>query len=91
MFDTVNFKLTAAEVEGVSFIEETPCYLTDVAIHQYNGGDLVVTGNLAGLKVTANRWQVRVKDGSLCKWFLGDNFKSMGRADVQRAVERLSG
>lgn len=90
MFDTVNFKLTAADVEGVSFIEETPCYLTDVATHQYNGGDLVVTGNLAGLKVTVNRWQVRVKDGSLCKWFLGDNFKSMGRADVQRAVERLS-
>ena len=90
MFDTVNFKLTAADVEGVSFIEETPCYLTDVATHQYNGGDMVVTGNLAGLKVTVNRWQVRVKDGSLCKWFLGDNFKSMGRADVQRAVERLS-
>ena len=90
MFDTVNFKLTAADVEGVSFIEETPCYLADVGTHQYNGGEIIVTGNLAGLSVTASRWQVKVKDGSLCKWYLGDNFKSMGRGDVQRAVERLS-
>ena len=90
MFDTVNFKLTAADVEGVSFIEETPCFLTDVGTHQYNGSEIVITGNLNGLSVTASRWQVKVKDGSLCKWYLGDNFKSMGRGDVQRAVERLS-
>lgn len=90
MFDTVNFKLTAAEVEGVSFIDETPCYLAEVGTHQYNSGEIVITGKLDGLRVTLNRWQVKVKDGSLCKWYLGDNFKSMGRGDVQRAVERLS-
>lgn len=89
MFDTVNFRLTADEVGAVSFIEETPCHLTDVGFHYY-GGDTFVTGNLDGLKVTANQWQVKVKDGSLCKWFLGDNYKSMGRADVQQAIEKLS-
>lgn len=90
MFDTVNFLLTSADVAGVDFIEETPCHLSCVGVHQYNRGDVIVTGNLNGLKVTASRYQLKVKDGSLCKWFLGDNFKSMGRADVQRAVERLS-
>lgn len=90
MYDTVNFRLTAGDVEGVSFIEETPCHLTDVGTHQYNSGEIVVTGNLNGLKVTANRFQVKVKDGSLCKWLLGNNFQSMSRGDVQRAVERLS-
>lgn len=90
MFDTVNFRLTAGEYEGASFVEETPCYLTDVATHQYNSGEVVLTGSLNGLKVTVNRWQVKVKDTSLCKWFLGDNFKSMGRGDVQRAVEKMS-
>lgn len=89
MFDTVNFKLTADAVEGVSFIEETPCYLDDVATHQYKD-DVIITGNLNGLKVTANRWQVKVKDTSLCKWYLGDNYKSMSRSDTQRAVEKIS-
>ncbi len=89
MFDTVNFRLTADEVGAVSFIEETPCHLTDVGFHDY-GGSTFVTGNLNGLKVVANQWQVKVKDGSLCKWFLGNNYQSMGRADVQQAIERLS-
>lgn len=89
MFDTVNFRLTADEVGAVSFIEETPCHLTDVGFHDY-GGNTFVTGNLNGLKVTASQWQVKVKDGSLCKWLLGNNYQSMGRADVQQAIERLS-
>ena len=89
MFDTVNLRLTASEVGTVSFMEEIPCYLTDVGFHDY-GGNTFVTGNLNGLKVTANQWQVKVKDGSLCKWFFGDNYQSMGRADVQRAIEKLS-
>lgn len=90
MFDTVNFKLTAGDVEGVSFVEQTPCYLTGVATHDYNNGEISITGNLNGLKVTVNRWQVKVKDTSLCKWYLGDNLKSMGRGDVKRAVEKMS-
>ena len=89
MYDTVNFRLTAGDCKGVSFIEETPCYLTDVGAHQYDSG-VVITGNLNGLKVTANRWQVKVKDASLCKWYLGNNFKTMGRGDIQRAIEKMS-
>ena len=90
MYDTVNLRLTADNARGVSFIEETPCYLSDVGTHQYDDGEVTVTGYLDGLRVTVNRLQVKVKDGSLCKWYLGDNFKSMGRRDVQEAFERLS-
>lgn len=90
MYDTVNFKLTAADYGGVSFIEETPCYLAAAATHIFENGDVVVTGDLHGMSVTVSSWQVKVKDTSLCKWYLGDNLKSMGRGDVQRAIEKMS-
>lgn len=91
MLDTVNFKLTHAEVEGVDFLNEiTPCLNPDgVAFHDYNGQQ-VVTGKTGNLSVSISPYQVRVKDGSLCKWMLGDNYQVMGRADIKRAVERLS-
>ena len=89
MVDTVNFRLTLGEVEGVDFLEETPCFLHDVAMHDYNG-NTTITGSLENLRVSASRFQVKVKDGSLCKFLLGDNFKAMGRADIQRAIEKLS-
>ena len=89
MYDTVNFRLIAADVSGVSFIEETPCHLTEIGTHDYNG-NIVVTGQLNGLKVSVNRWQVKVNGGSLCKWYFGNNLQTMSRGDTQRAVERLS-
>ncbi|MCM1163396.1 MAG: hypothetical protein NC339_04025 [Muribaculaceae bacterium] len=91
MLDTVNFKLTRTEVEGVDFLNEITPYLNPdgVAFHDYNGQQ-VVTGKTGNLSVSISPYQVKVKDGSLCKWLLGDNYQAMGRGDVQRAVEKLS-
>lgn len=91
MFDTVNLRITRGEVAGVDFLSEIPCYLDgdSIAIHSFSDGE-VVTGTLGNLKVSLNAYQVRVKDGSLCKWYLGNNFQSMGRKDTQRAIEKLS-
>lgn len=91
MYDTINFKLSSADVPNVDFLQETPCFLDDatLAFHNFNG-EQVVTGSVGNLKVSINRYQIKVKDGSLCKWYLGDNFKTMGRGDTQRAIEQLS-
>lgn len=89
MYDSVNCKLTLAEVKGIDFLSETPCYLDEVAEHNYSSG-LVVTGKAGGLSVSLNRYQVKVGDGSLCKWYLGNNYQTMGRRDTQRAFEKLS-
>lgn len=90
MFDSVNFRLTQAEVSGVDFLSETPCYLNEVAEHQFSSGLVAVTGKTGGLKVSINRFQVKVCDGSLCKWYLGNNYQTMGRRDTQMAIEKLS-
>lgn len=89
MYDSINFKLLQVEAGGVDLLEEIPCYLDNVGQHNYDG-DIVITGELSGFKVSINRYQIKVKDGSLCKWYLGDNFKAMGRGDTQRAIEKLS-
>lgn len=89
MYDTINFRLLSSEAGGVDFLAETPCYLENVGEHYYNG-DVSITGSLKGLKISLNRYQLKVRDGSLCKWYLGDNFQTMGRGDTQKAVECLS-
>lgn len=89
MLDTVNFSLTQAEVEGIDFLAEVTPYLDKVADHNYDG-NIVFTGSLGNYSVSITPFQVKVKDGSLCKWYMGDNFKSMGRRDIQHAIEKLS-
>ena len=92
MYDTINFRLTNNNVGNDNFLHDIPRYLDDdhtTAYHNFNGME-VITGNVGNLKVSINRYQVKIKDGSLCKWYLGDNFKTMGRQDTQRAIERLS-
>jgi hypothetical protein len=89
MYDTVNLRLLQTDAGKVDFLSETPCYLEKIGEHFYNG-DTFITGDLNGLKVSINRSQIKIKDGSLCKWYLGDNFQTMGRGDTERAIEALS-
>ncbi len=90
MYDTVNFWLPQSKAGGVDFLTETPYYLENVGEHIYNNGEIVITGNLNGLKIILKEHQMKIRDGSLCKWYLGDNFQTMGRGDTQKAIERLS-
>ena len=60
MYDTVNFRLLQSEAGGVDFLAETPCYLENVGEHNYNG-DIVITGNLKGLKISLNKFQMKIK------------------------------
>lgn len=75
----------------MDFLSEITPYLNPegVAVHDF-GGSQVVTGKTGNLSVSISPYQVRVKDGSLCKWMLGDNYQAMGRGDIKHAVERLS-
>lgn len=89
MYDTIFARLTQGEVQGIDFLSETSCYLDNVAQHNFSD-NVVITGNVGNLKVSLNHFQVKVKDGSLCKWYFGNNFKTMSRKDTQMAIERLS-
>lgn len=89
MFDTINFKLGIGSTPKTDLVSEIPCYLTNISEHYY-GECLYIVGSLGNLKVSVSRYQIKVKDGSLCKWYLGDNLKTLSRQDTQRAIEKLS-
>lgn len=95
MYDTVNFRLSAENAGGIDFLQETPRYLDFLAYHDFSG-KTIYTGSLWGLKslcelkVTITSDIVKVGKGSLCKWHLGDNCKTMRRRDTQEAIEALS-
>lgn len=89
MFDTVHLRLPL--YDQPSKIKDVIAYnLDDVACHNFSGGRTTITGDLNGLAVSISDMQIKIKNGSLCKWYLGDNFQTMCRSDVQHAIERLS-
>ena len=89
MYDNVDFKLRNTDVSGIDFLSETPFYFDVSGEHIFND-EKVITGKLDNFNITVNRGGVNIKDGSLCKYYLGDNFKTMGRAEVKKAIVKLS-
>ncbi|MBR3569156.1 MAG: hypothetical protein IKN94_12880 [Salinivirgaceae bacterium] len=93
-FDTVHFRLTADEAQGTDFLAETPCYLSDVKQTTFADGSTALTGYLAGngniYTVSVTERRVKIIDGSLCKWHLGNNLSELDRKETQRAIENLS-
>ena len=90
MFDSVNFILTQDEVGGVDFMAEIPRYLDNVGEHVYSNGGVTITGMLGGLYVSVSPYRIKVYNGSMCKWFLGNNYHTLSRRDTQHAIEKLS-
>lgn len=89
MLDTVNFRLSRLDVGGVDFIEDLPRFLENVGVHIYDG-HRTISGSLKGLKVSADDNTVKVGDGSLCKYYLGDNYQTLTRSAIKKAIESLS-
>jgi hypothetical protein len=89
MYDNIDFKLRNTDVSNIDFLSETPCYFDVSGEHCFNG-ETVITGKLDNYTITVNRGGVNIKNGSICKYYLGDNFKTLGRSDIKQAIERLS-
>jgi hypothetical protein len=91
MYDTINMKLKQEEVKGIDLLQEIPCRLSNTSEHYFNEGkSKAISGYLGNLKVSVTEYGIKINDNSLCKWYLGDNFQTLGRGDTKRAVEKLS-
>jgi len=89
MYDNTDFRLRKSDAIETNFMETARYF--DVTGEHYFDGEPTLTGTLEGnFKITVNRGGVNIKGGSLCKWYLGDNFSTMQRSDTKRAIERLS-
>jgi hypothetical protein len=76
-------------------LNETAKYFDITGEHNFNN-EIVLSGTLGNVsennyfQITLNSRGVNIKNGSLCKYYLGDNFQTLGRSDTQRAIEKLS-
>lgn len=90
MYDNLNMRLTRMEVGNVNFLNEIPQFCNNIITHTYPNGEYSYTGILDNLSISINRGSVAIKDGSFCKWFLGNNLQTLGRNDVKIGLEKLS-
>ena len=89
MYDTVNMYLSREQVPDISYLKEIPQYLTSVSNEGVSCFGEYINGYLGTLKVSISERRVKISDSSLCKYYLGDNFKSLARGDTKRAIEKI--
>jgi hypothetical protein len=95
MIDNLDLRLKCSEAGGIDFLNEIPRYIDCPHTAKYENGT-VITGTLGNVidskyfQITINENSVGIKNGSLCKFHLGDNFKTLGRSDIQKAIENIS-
>lgn len=90
MYDTIDFALYHNDASGVNFLEEAPRFFEVKEVRESDDGNPRIIGSLNGLKLSVDARRLKVYGGSICKWWLGDNIKTMTRGDTQRAIEKLS-
>jgi hypothetical protein len=86
MYDTVNFWYSRTSGETWN----TPTCLYCVKEHtNKDTGETSTSGNLKNLKIYIGDYGVSIQ-GSLCKYYLGDNWQTLWRKDTKFAIEKLS-
>lgn len=90
MYDNIDMILTKEQSPGTDFIKTIPQFLTNVSNEGNSQYGDYVTGYLDSLKVKITDNRVKVYDSSLCKYLMGDNFKTLTRGDTKRAIDKIS-
>lgn len=90
MYDNLELTVKKEQSHGTDFLLTIPQYLTTVSNHGVNQFGEYFTGYLESLKVSISENRVKISDSSLCKYYLGDNFKTLTKGDTKRAIEKIS-
>ena len=90
MYDNIDMKLGIEEAGGVDLLHDLPGRLTRSNKTTFENGDVSISGYLGSLKVRVSEQSIKIKDSSICKWYLGDNFQGLSRGDTRHAIENLS-
>ena len=90
MYDNVDLTLPIDLCPGTDLIKMVPKLLTNITNIGSNQFGEYVYGYLDCLKIKVTERNVKVYDSSICKYFLGDNFKTLSKGDTQRVIQKLS-
>lgn len=90
MYDNLDFTLSKYLTPGIDLLQTIPQFLTNVSSQGVNQYGEYITGYLDSLKVSISESRVKIYDCSLCKYYLGDNFKTLTKGDTKRAIQKIS-
>jgi hypothetical protein len=90
MYDNIDLAVSKKQNPGTNFLQSIPQFLTVVLSKGNNQYGEFITGYLDNLKVSITANRVKIYDCSLCKYYLGDNFKTLSKGDTKRAIEKIS-
>lgn len=88
--DTINFKLNADKAGKSNFLATIPAYLSNVVVSTFEDGNSAIIGKLGNLIVSVKSDSITIKNGSLTKWYKGNNLEMLNRKEIKEAIEKLS-
>jgi hypothetical protein len=89
--DCVLYKDKTPRLNNTTLLDYVPQFLSNTSLHYFNEGkDCAITGYLDTLKVSVSKRTVKIKDSSLCKWWLKENISTMFRGDIESSFEKIS-
>lgn len=89
MYDTV-FLTLPADRANVGNLCDYAGRLTDVSEHKFKNGTVIFSGNLENLNVHVSERCLKIKGGSICKLFHGNNYERMTLNDTKTVFDNLS-
>lgn len=92
MYDTIGLWLRAIDYPKVNFPNDIIKHFEDAGVYKptKNSKSKYYLINLDGLKISVSENGLRIKEGSLCRWFKGNNIETLNRIETKRAIEKLS-
>ena len=89
MFDTININLKSIDTYQLNFVETITRDL-NVVVTETKSGTTTFKSCVDNLSVLVNANELRIGNGSLCKFLHGNNVVNFTRTDTRLAFEKLS-
>jgi len=89
-YDTLELCLLKSQCKGVTFLTEIPKFLTRLTMQGTSEFGPFISGKLGSLEVSISENRVKIKNSSLCKYYLGNSFQTLSRENAKSAVEKIS-
>lgn len=90
MYDNIDLTVYKDLCPDTNLLQDIPQHLTKVINQGVSTYGEYITGYLDSLKVSISENRIKIADSSLCKYYLGDNFKTLSKGDTGRAIEKIS-
>jgi len=88
--DTISFTLNKESAPNTDLMAEISPNLTSITGEGSSYGIHTIYGKLRNLDISITEDKVNIRNGSLSKFFLGNNIIELNRSGTQKAIESLS-